>query len=307
LSGIKGLPKDQLPHLGKTLLSGGYLLLPIVAIVVLLVAGFTPMYAALGAILTTVVLSWIKKETRMGIKEILNALEKGVKTSVMVIAACACAGIIIGVVSLTGLGLKFTSFVITLSGGMLIPALILTMLAALILGMGLPTTPAYIVQASLLIPAIIQMGVLPISAHLFALYFAVISNITPPVAISSYAAAGIAEADAMKTSIEAVKLGIVAFIVPFMFVFNPSLLMIGSFFEVLTVIISSLIGIVALAGGLQNFFIIKTNIIERILLIVGAVSLIFPGIKSDLFGLSLLAIAVILQLNRRKKNLKPAI
>lgn len=306
-SGIKGLPKDQLPHLGKTLLSGGYLLLPIVAIVVLLVAGFTPMYAALGAILTTVVLSWIKKETRMGIKEILNALEKGVKTSVMVIAACACAGIIIGVVSLTGLGLKFTSFVITLSGGMLIPALILTMLAALILGMGLPTTPAYIVQASLLIPAIIQMGVLPISAHLFALYFAVISNITPPVAISSYAAAGIAEADAMKTSIEAVKLGIVAFIVPFMFVFNPSLLMIGSFFEVLTVIISSLIGIVALAGGLQNFFIIKTNIIERILLIVGAVSLIFPGIKSDLFGLSLLAIAVILQLNRRKKNLKPAI
>jgi TRAP-type uncharacterized transport system fused permease subunit len=151
------------------------------------------------------------------------------------------------------------------------------------------------------------MGVLPISAHLFALYFAVISNITPPVAISSYAAAGIAEADAMKTSIEAVKLGIVAFIVPFMFVFNPSLLMIGSFFEVLTVIISSLIGIVALAGGLQNFFIIKTNIIERILLIVGAVSLIFPGIKSDLFGLSLLAIAVILQLNRRKKNLKPAI
>jgi TRAP transporter 4TM/12TM fusion protein len=304
---IKGLPKDQLPHLGKTLLSGGYLLLPIVAIVVLLVAGFTPMYAALGAILTTVVLSWIKKETRMGIKEIIDALEKGVKTSVMVIAACACAGIIIGVVSLTGLGLKFSSFVIALSGGMLIPALILTMLAALILGMGLPTTPAYIVQASLLIPAIIQMGVLPISAHLFALYFAVISNITPPVAISSYAAAGIAEADAMKTSIEAVKLGIVAFIIPFMFVFNPSLLMIGSFFEVLTVIISSLIGIVALAGGLQNFLIIRTNILERALLIVGAISLIFPGFKSDLLGLSLLAISIILQLNRKKKFVKPAV
>ncbi|QTQ14225.1 TRAP transporter permease [Treponema parvum] len=306
-SGIKGLPKDQVPNLWKTLLTGGYLLLPVVAIVVLLVSGFTPMYAALGAIAVTIALSWINKETRLGPKKILLALEKGVKASVMVISACACAGIVIGVVSLTGLGLKFTSMVVQLSGGMLVPALLLTMVAALILGMGLPTTPAYIVQASLLIPAIIQMGVLPISAHLFALYFSVISNITPPVAISSYAAAGIAGADAMKTSVESVKLGLVAYIVPFMFVFNPALLLIGKIGVILLAIVTSLIGIVCLAAGLQSYYFMKLLWFERIILIVASISLIFPGYRTDLVGLGLLAFVTSVQLFRKRRSQGPAV
>lgn len=305
-SGIKGLPKDQVPNLWKTLFTGGYLLLPVVAIVALLVSGFTPMYAALGAIAVTIVLSWINKETRLGPKKILLALEKGVKTSVMVITACACAGIIIGVVSLTGLGLKFTSLVVQLSGGMLVPALLLTMVAALILGMGLPTTPAYIVQASLLIPAIIQMGVLPISAHLFALYFSVISNITPPVAISSYAAAGIAGADAMKTSVESVKLGLVAYIVPFMFIFNPALLMIGNIWVVLLAIATSLIGIACLAAGLQNYYFMRPLWFERIILILASISLIFPGYRTDIVGFALLALVTVMQLIRKRHVHGPA-
>ena len=300
-SGIKGLPKDQVPNLFRTLISGGYLLLPVAAIVAFLLAGFTPMYAALGAIITTIVLSWFKKETRLGPKKILISLEAGVKTSVMVVAACACAGIIVGVVSLTGLGLKFTSLVVAMSGGLLIPALLLTMVAALVLGMGLPTTPAYIVQAALLIPAIVQMGILPISAHLFALYFAIVSNITPPVAISSYAAAGIAGADAMKTSIESVKLGIVAYIVPFMFVFNPALLMIGSPVRVILSVITAVIGIASLAAGLQSWMFIKTTILERGCLVAAAITLIYAGILTDIFGISLLGIIVARQLIRRKR------
>ncbi len=301
-NGLKGLPKSETPRLFSVLARGGHLLLPVVIIIFLLIQGYTPMYAALGAIISTLVLSWFRKETRMGPRGILAALEKGTKSALVVVTATACAGIIIGVVSLTGLGLKFTSLLLALSQGMLLPALVLTMVAALVLGMGLPTTPAYIVQAALLIPALIAMGVEPVAAHLFAVYFAVVSNITPPVAISSYAAAGVAGASAMSTAFTAVKLGVTAYIVPFMFVFSPALLLIGAPLQVITALVTACIGIYCLAGGLQRWLIIAANLLETAILLGAALTLIYPGGWSDAIGLGLLGVAFASQLLRRRQT-----
>jgi TRAP transporter 4TM/12TM fusion protein len=294
-TGLMGLPKAEIPALGRTLLTGGHLLLPIPIILGLLFAGYTPMYAAIIATGSTIVLSWFRKETRMGPREIWFALERGAMNTVTVAVACATAGIIIGVVALTGLGLKFTSVVLALSGGSLIPALILTMIAGLILGMGLPTTPAYIVQAALLIPALITMGIVPIAAHMFAFYFAIISAITPPVALASYAAAGVARADVMRTGWTAMKLGATAYIVPFMFVFSPALLLVGPPEKTVLAMITASIGVFCLAAGLQRWLYTHANIPETVLLLAAAITLIYPDLPTDTVGLGMFAAVIVMQ------------
>jgi TRAP transporter 4TM/12TM fusion protein len=231
----------------------------------------------------------------MGPRKILKALEFGAKNMLPVAAACACAGVIIGVINLTGLGLKFTSLILFIAGDSLIPALIFTMFAGIVLGMGLPTTAAYIVQAALLIPALIKLGVPTIAAHMFVFYFAIISAITPPVAMAVYAAAGISGSNLWRTGLEAMRIGATGFIIPFMFVYGPSLLMIGSTTTIVTTIISSCIGVVALSAGLMGWFLKEATWLERLLLVAGALLLIKPGLYTDAVGLVLLIIVILMQ------------
>jgi TRAP transporter 4TM/12TM fusion protein len=253
------------------------------------------MYACIYSTVAVVILSMLRKETRMGFWTIISALEESAKNTLGVAAACACAGIVIGVINLTGLGLKFTSFVLFLAGESLIPALIMTMLAGIVLGMGMPTTPAYIVQAALLIPALIKLGVLKVAAHMFVFYFSTISAITPPVAMAVYAAAGIGGAKLWPTGIWAMRVAAAGFIVPFMFVYGPSLLFIGSAFDIITSAISASIGVVALAAGMMGWFLKEANYFERAILIAAAFLLIKPGLYTDAVGLALLIIVILIQ------------
>jgi TRAP transporter 4TM/12TM fusion protein len=221
-----------------------------------------------------------------------DALEDGARNTLAVAAACACAGIVIGVIALTGAGLQFTSLVLAAAKDSLIPALALTMVAGIILGMGMPTTPAYIVQAALLIPALIKLGVLPIAAHMFVFYFAIISAITPPVAMAVYAAAGIGKTNLWATGLAAMRLGATGFIVPFMFVYGTSLLFVGTWFEVITTIVSSSIGVICLAASLHGWLLKPAVWWERVILGIAAVLLIKPGLYTDAVGLALLGVAL---------------
>jgi TRAP transporter 4TM/12TM fusion protein len=217
-----------------------------------------------------------------------EAMHEGATGSLIVATACATAGIIVGVTNLTGLGLKLSAILIDLSGGSLLALLVLTMIASLILGMGLPTTACYILLAVLAAPALIKLGVLPIGAHLFVFYFGIISAITPPVAGAAYAASAIAKAGPMKIGFTACRLGIAAFILPYMWIYGPALLLIGDPFEVIWAIITSTIGIAACAAGVQGYVFRPTRILERVILLIAAMLLIKPGWITDVIGLGLL-------------------
>jgi len=290
------------PRLAAVLLNRGHLLLPVAVMLYILFEGYTPMYACIFSIIAAILLANVKKETRMGLRKVLNALEDGAKGTLSVACACACAGIIIGVVNLTGLGLKFTGFVLYLAGESLVPALLFTMVAGIILGMGLPTTAAYIVMAALLVPGLVKLGIVPIAAHMFAFYYAIISAITPPVALAVYAGAGLAGSNIWKTGLAAVRIGAPGFIIPFMFAYEPSLLFVGSAWEILSTFISASIGVIMLAGGLIGWFVWKTHIVERLLLVAGAVLLIKPGVYTDIVGLIFLGLVIALQRIRKKRD-----
>ncbi len=299
-TGLLSVPKEERPILRLVMFTKGHLFVPLVVIVYFMVAGYTPMYACIYATLSVFLVALLRTETRMGPKKILKALEFGAKNMLPVAAACACAGVIIGVINLTGLGLKFTSLILFIAGDSLIPALVFTMFAGIVLGMGLPTTAAYIVQAALLIPALIRLGVPTIAAHMFVFYFAIISAITPPVAMAVYAAAGISGSNLWRTGLEAMRIGATGFIIPFMFVYGPSLLMIGSTGTIVTTIIASSIGVVALSAGLMGWFLKKATWLERLLLIAGALLLIKPGLYTDAIGLVLLVLVILLQKFRHR-------
>jgi TRAP transporter 4TM/12TM fusion protein len=288
--GLKGIPREELPRLKNVLAARGHMFIPLGIIVYMMIKGYTPMYACIYSTVAVVILSFLRKETRMGFWTIVRALEESAKNALGVAAACACAGIVIGVINLTGLGLKFTSLVLFLAGESLIPALILTMLAGIVLGMGMPTTPAYIVQAALLIPALIKLGVLTIAAHMFVFYFSTISAITPPVAMAVYAAAGIGKANLWPTGIWAMRVAAAGFIVPFMFVYFPSLLFIGSAFDIITSAISASFGVMALAAGMMGWFVKEVKTWERILLLAAAILLIKPGLYTDAAGYIILIV-----------------
>jgi TRAP transporter 4TM/12TM fusion protein len=294
-TGLKPLPKEQIPNLMDVLKREGHLGIPVVVIIYLFVAGYSPMFVAYWAIISTVVLSWLKKETRMGPLEILGAMESGAKTAASIAVATACAGIVIGVVGLTGLGLKFSELIVFLSMGKMWLALFFTMVAGIILGMGLPTTPAYIMQAALIIPSLIGFGIPPIAAHLFAVYFAAISAITPPVAIAAFAAAGVANSNPMKTGWTAMRLGAAAYIVPFMFAYSPALVLIGEPLEIALAGVTALIGCYALAACLQGYMHTKLFMWQRALLGLSALTFIHSGWETDLIGLSILGFVYLLQ------------
>lgn len=302
-TGLVGLPKEQLPKAKDTMKRGWHLLIPLVALIYFLtVIKWTPFKAAYWSIWLAIGAAMLKKETRIGIKEILGALESGARSAIGVAAACACAGIVVGVVTLTGLGLKFASLIIAVAAGNLLFTLFLTMIASLILGMGLPTTAKYIVLATMAAPAIVALGVPVIGAHLFILYFGVVADITPPVALAAYAGAGIAGGNSMKTGFIAFKLALAGFLIPYIFCLSPALILVDvTWYQAIPTFITALIGIIALAGGVQGFFVTKTLHYERFLLFVSALALIVPGLVTDSIGLGALALVWVLQKARQKK------
>jgi TRAP transporter 4TM/12TM fusion protein len=252
----------------------------------------SPALAAIGAMAGVVICSWFRRSTRMMPGAIGDSLSKGARGVLEVAVTCGMAGIIIGILTLTGLGLKFTGLLLALAGNNLPLLLILTAIVCLILGMGMPTPAAYIITAAVATPAIMKLGVSTMAAHLFVVYFAIISTITPPVALAAYAAAGLAKADPMKVGFIAVRLGIAAFIVPFMFVYAPELLMVGNWKWILWCFITASIGCYALARGVQYR---SAPIAERILMFIASLLLIIPGLITDAIGFVLIAIALILR------------
>ena len=291
--GLVGLPKADLPRLREVLVTRGHLFLPLVVIVVVLLSGRSAAFSALCGIGSVIPTTWLRASTRKTFtwSAIFDALASGAQNTLVVALACACAGIVIGVITLTGLGLAFTGVVLDLSQNSLLLALFLTMLAGILLGMGLPTTPAYIVQVALLVPALVKLGVQVEAAHLFVLYFAVLSAITPPVAMAVYAANGISRGTLIQTSWAAVKLGLTGYIIPFMFVFSPSLLLMGDFATVLLATVTATIGVMCLAGSLHDYFFFgPTRWWDRVILLGAALVLIKPGWQSDLVGVVLIAL-----------------
>ena len=297
--GLVGLPKADLPRLKEVLVERGHLFLPLAVIIGVLLSGYSAAYAAICGIASVIPTTWLRASTRRTFTPmvIIDSLEAGARNTIVVALACACAGIVIGTITLTGLGLAFTNIVLVLSQNMLLPALVLTMVAGIILGMGLPTTPAYIVQVALLVPALVRLGVEVEAAHLFVLYFAVLSAITPPVAMAVYAANGISRAGLMESSWAAVKLGLTGYIIPFMFIFGPSLLLMGEWWRIALTALTATIGVTCLAAGLHRYFFFgPARLWERVLLVAAAFVLIKPGILTDTIGLLLVALTVASQL-----------
>ncbi len=278
------VPKADLPRLSTVLKDGFYYFTPLIILIVLLVMRFSPSRAVFWALLSTIALSWIKTDTRMGPKEIIEALHYGVLKALEVVAACAVAGIIIGMVTMTGLGLKFSTLIELLAGGNLMAGLFYTLVASLILGMGVPTTAKYIILATLVAPALVALGAPLLAAHLFILYFGTDADITPPVGLAAYAAAGLAGAHPMKTAIEAFKMGITAYIVPFAFILGPALLLQGPLYEIFLACATALLACAGLGAAMQGFFVRRMPLWHRGLLLIGSVMLMETSMLGDLIG-----------------------
>ena len=298
---LKGIPRSELPKMGEILRGRGHLALPLIVIVYLLVAGYTPMRAALVAIVLSILCSMIRKSTRMKPIEIVRGLDRGARSVLSVLVACAAAGIVIGVVTKTGVGLKLASGLLDLSGGLLLPTMFFTMITAIVLGMGVPTTANYVITSTIAAPAIIQMGVPVLCAHMFVFYFGIIADVTPPVALAAFAGAGIAGGNPLRTGINASKLAVAAFIIPYMFVLSPQLLMIdATALNLIVTTATALLGMVALSSALIGFLAVKSTAVERLVLAAGGLLLIDPGSMTDAIGLALFLVILTLQLRRRK-------
>lgn len=314
--GLKGMQEDQIPNRKETL-KKIYLLLPILGIIFFLLIGIPTMQAALYGILLTIVVSAIRKETRIGFKDMIEALVDGARTALAVAAATACAGIIVGVVLKTGLGLGLANGLISAAGGNIFLTLVFTMIASLVLGMGSPTTANYVITSTIAAPAIItllMLGTEPgaavplvvaLSAHLFVFFFGIVADITPPVALAAFAASGISGGDPIKTGVTSSKLAIAAFIIPYMFVFNPALLMVDSSgLEIIWVTFTALIGMIAIGAGMIGYWYRRCNWIERLLIIATGLLLIFPETITDIFGLIMFGILFVIQYKARNNDNK---
>lgn len=301
--GLKGTPREELPKFGPLFMEKGHLALPLAVIVYLLVSGYTPMRAALAAIVLSIVCACLRKSTCIGFREIVQGLIDGSKGVLGVLIACATAGIIIGVVTKTGVGLKVATALLDLSGGQLLPAMFFTMVTSLILGMGVPTTANYVITSTIAAPALVQMNVPVLAAHMFAFYFGIVADVTPPVALAAYAGAGIAGANPMRCGVIAAKLAIAAFIVPYIFVLAPELLMIHA--TPLTITLSALTAIVgmwgvsvAMIGFCQNLL----NLPQRVLFLAGGICMIIPGHITDVVGIVCLIAAFMWQRTNKIKG-----
>ena len=301
--GLKGIPWSQLPPIWPLLKSKGFLLIPLIAIIYFLLAGYTPLKAAFNGILVSFVLSWLNKETRLTPVRIYEAFQAGARGAIGVACACATVGMVVGMGTLTGLALRIAGAIVTAAGGSKILTLIFTMCASIILGTGLPTTANFIVTSTMAAPALFQLGVPAMAAYMFVFYFGIAADLTPPVALAAYAGSGIAGSDPMKTGVTAFKLALAGFLVPYIYVYNPMLLFIDVVPMVMVqAICTALIGVFLLAMFSIGFFKAHLAWYMRILAFGGAIGLLIPGTTSDLAGLAVLAVIYIVQTAKAKKK-----
>ncbi len=293
---LAGIPAKEIRSARQVIREGGHLSIPLIMILVLMLSGYSPMKAGVYGVLSVVLVTAIKKNTRMDLKKIVRAMVNAGRSIVPVSSACACAGIIIGIVRFTGIGLKFSSAVLSISNGNLMVGLTLCMCASLILGMGLPTAAAYVIQAALTAPALVTLGLQPIQAHLFIFYFSCIAVITPPVALAAYAAAPIAGGNAIKVGVKAFRLGLASFIVPYMFGFGPGLLLLGSIGDIALTLASALIGIVLFSAALSGWAGGRINTPCRVLFFLSAVLLMMQGGITDLLGAGIAAAGILIHM-----------
>jgi TRAP transporter 4TM/12TM fusion protein len=315
--GLRGLSKDSIPHFGHLLISKGFLFIPILVLVGMMSFGFTPAFSACFAILSVFLLSFVRKETRFTRASLIEALAGGSRNTIGVAVACGIAGIIVGIVSLTGIGQLVIGALINVvnkpffveTGTSLWVALFLTMITCLILGMGVPTTANYVIMATICAPIVLRTSaelgiVVPIlAAHMFVFYFGIIADITPPVALAAYAGSAIAKSNPIKTGVTATRLAITAFIIPYIFIFSPVMLWIGATpLNVIQIIFSSFIGMFSLAAGIEGYMLRKVSVPLRIFAVAGGLCLIDPGVLSDIIGLCFIAFVVATQVISRKKE-----
>ncbi|OPY86616.1 MAG: Sialic acid TRAP transporter permease protein SiaT [Smithella sp. PtaU1.Bin162] len=303
-TGLKGMSGEEIPNLKRTLLHSGHLLIPIIILIIFLgVIQYSPQKAAFLSIVALILVSFLRSHTRLNAERVFTALAQGAIGCLDVAVVCACAGIAIGIIMRTGLGFILTNVLIELSHGNLPVLMILTMVTSTILGMGLPTSACYIIVAVLIAPAMIKMGVVPMAAHMFSFYYATLSAITPPVALAAYAAAGIAKSPPMITGFQASRFGLTGFIVPFMFVYGPELLLMGSVTNIIIACITAVIGVYAISISLIGWIFTKVPVWGRVACLASAILLIKPGFQTDVLGFAVLAaVGVVNYLYRRRER-----
>jgi TRAP transporter 4TM/12TM fusion protein len=300
--GLKGLPKESIPNFWKLLFKKGYLFLPIVTLITFMSMGRTPAYSAIYAILTAVIVSMFSKDTRLTPKTFTEALANGAKNTMGVAIACAIAGIIVGIVTLTGLGQDLLNVLMGVAGTSKLLALFLTMISCIILGMGVPTTANYVIMATITAPIVMSMGVPMLAAHMFVFYFGIVADITPPVALAAYAGSAIAKSNPFKTGVTATRLAITAFIVPYIFAFNPAMLLIDTTApEVVRIVLTSLIGIFGVSVAMEGFMMTEMRAFERIIIGGAGLMLIDPNLLTDTTGILVIFTMVYLQWAKSKK------
>ncbi|MBM7610679.1 TRAP transporter 4TM/12TM fusion protein [Lysinibacillus composti] len=314
--GLRGLTDEEMPN-RKEIFKKIYLLIPIALIIVIMMLGVPVIHSALYGIIACIIVGLINKDVKFGPKEMVDALVDGARTALAVVAATACAGIIVGVVVKTGLGLSLANSLVDLAGGRIFLTLFFVMIASLILGMGAPTTANYVITSTIAAPAIVtllapdvQQAAVPLviilSAHFFVFYFGIIADITPPVALAAFAASGISGGDPIKTGVHSAKLAIAAFIIPYMIVYSPSLLMIDvTFWEVAWVVITAFMGMIAISAGIIGYWYRSINWIERLVVIAAGLAMVYPESLSDIIGLVVFGGMFLLQLATKDKGNKP--
>lgn len=302
--GLSGLSKENIPDAMKVIKEQGHLVIPLVLLIALMFMGYTPLYAAVISIFATIAASWLRPETRMTPQKILDAVIEGSKGAISVGVCCVIIGIIIGTVTLTSMGLNMGYLILSVvDNDHILLTGFLVMIMSTILGMGVPGVAAYVIVQAVAVPVLIEAGTLPLTAHLFCLIYACLSNITPPVAMSAYVAAGIAGSDQNKTGIWAVRLGIIGFIIPFFFLDNPVLLIgvdkTASLAATSWAILTACVGTASMVAGLEGWLLKRCSLIERLVLIALAPTLLYPGLMTDLIGIGGLAAVAILQYLRK--------
>ncbi|MDD2458033.1 MAG: TRAP transporter permease [Eubacteriales bacterium] len=299
---LHGLSKEELPSVKNVMKERGIFVIPILFLIGLIMIGFSPIKAAFYSILSILVVAFFKKETRPNRSNLTEALASGADSVLSIVATCATAGIIVGVLSMTGLGAKLSYSLISLAGGNLYAGAVIAAIITIILGCGMPPTAVYIILASVLAPPMIEMGIAPIAAHLFIFIFSCIGAITPPVAITAYTAAAIGDADPNQTGWTAFRLGIVAYIVPFIFITSPALILVGTGGEIALAAVTSIIGVLSLVAAFEgNLFAFRFNVIARICLAIAALLTLIPGAISDAAGVALIVVALVISVVSKKR------
>ncbi len=301
--GLKGLPKESIPNFFKLIVRKGYLLLPIITLVGLMSAGKTASLSASIAILVSIVVSFFDKETRFTPIKLVETVETGARNAIGVTVACGMAGIVIGVISYTGLATTLFNVIVPIARQNVFLALFLTMIACIVCGMGVPTTANYILMATITAPIVVEMGVPVLAAHMFVFFFGIVADITPPVALAAFAGSAIAHSNPIKTGVQATKLAIAAFIIPYVFATSPEILWIDTnAFEVVRIVITSVIGMVGISAGLEGYLLLDAKIWERLIFIAAGLLLVIPSLITDGIGIVLLIVGVVLQLVRKMKK-----